>query len=149
MTNEEYMKRAIEISKDSVNNGNHPFGALLVHNGKIILEAENTVHTSNDETCHAELNLVSQANKLFDKATLNNAVLYTSTEPCAMCTGAIYWSGVATVVYACSVEKLAEVAGKGLAIPSRQIFASGVRKVEVNGPLLEEEAAEVHRGFWA
>jgi tRNA(Arg) A34 adenosine deaminase TadA len=65
-----------------------------------------------------------------------------------MCSGAIYWAGVDQVVYGCSTETLARFAGKALVFPCREIFARGTRVVDVLGPLLEDEAAEVHRGFW-
>lgn len=74
----------------------HPFGAILVdkESGKVMLEATNTVFKDKDVTRHAELNLCSTASQQFTRKQLLDAILYTSTEPCAMCSGAIYWSGI-------------------------------------------------------
>jgi tRNA(Arg) A34 adenosine deaminase TadA len=128
--------------------GNHPFGALLVKDGKVLLMAENTVNSENDCTRHAELNLVSRASQELEPAILSRSILYTSTEPCAMCAGAIYWAGIRTVVYSCSAESIGNIAGGQFVIPCRDIFARAEDQVEVIGPILAEEGAEVHEGFW-
>ena len=129
-------------------NGNEPFGALLVKDGQVILCAENTVFTGRDMTNHAEMNLVKEAMRRFEPTDLLEATLYTSTEPCAMCSGAIYWSGIGRVVFACSEARLGQIAGIGLAVPCRVVFDSGARRVEVIGPLLEEEAVQTHMNYW-
>ncbi len=97
---EMHLLRAIELAHLSRANGNHPFGSLLVDgSGRVVLEAENTALTE-DLTAHAEFNVVRAACRQFDVATLEGATLYSATEPCAMCSGAIYWSGIGRVVYA-------------------------------------------------
>ena len=145
---EQLVRRSVQLAADAVAHGNHPFGALLAKDGQVLLEAENTIYTGKDVTNHAETNLVRLAVQHYDFAFLEGCVLYTSTEPCAMCSGAIYWSGVGTVVYACSAPRLAEFAGIGLEIRSREVFASGTRKVILVGPVLEDEAIAVHAGYW-
>ena len=151
---ETFLRRAIELAKRARENGNHPFGALLVgQNGEVLLGAENTVVTERDVTGHAETNLVRNASKRFDKAVLEQATLYTSTEPCAMCSGAIYWSGISKVVFALSEKGLLELTGNNeenptMHLPCREVFKSGQRPIEVVGPMLEAEAKSVHEGFW-
>ena len=98
---------------------------------------------------HAEMNLVKLAAQHYDTAFLADCTLYTSTEPCAMCSGAIYWSGIGRMVFACSETRLGEIAGIGLNVPSRAVLQTGARTVTVVGPTnLEDEAAEVHQAFW-
>lgn len=100
-------------------------------------------------TNHAEMNLVKLAAQDHDPAFLADCTLYSSTEPCAMCSGAIYWSGIGSVVFACSETRLGEIAGIGLNVPSRAVLQTGARIVTVVGPTdLEEEAAKVHMEFW-
>jgi len=66
-----------------------------------------------------------------------------------MCAGAIYWSGIGHMVFACSETRLSQIAGIGLDVPSRAVLQTGARKVSVVGPTdLEEEAAAVHQAFW-
>jgi len=91
---ETYIRQSYQLAKNARDNGNHPFGALLTLGGEVVLTAENTVNTDKDITRHAELNLVSKASQELDTADLIQSVLYTSTEPCAMCAGAIFWSGI-------------------------------------------------------
>ena len=79
---------------------------------------------------------------------LSKAVLYISTEPCVMCSGAIYWAGINKVVFGCSAIALSKIAGGDFLIPCREVFSRGDRKIEVVGPALEEEAKKVHEGFW-
>lgn len=146
---EALIKKSIALAQQARDKGNHPFGALLVKNGEVILTAENTVHSDQDPTRHAELNLVSRASQQFDPQILEGTILYTSTEPCVMCAGAIYWVGVRQVVFGCSNQALGDLAGLGLGLTCRQVFAQGTQSTEVTGPVLEQEALTVHQGYWS
>jgi tRNA(Arg) A34 adenosine deaminase TadA len=105
---ESFTRQAIALSVSAVEHGNHPFGALLVSkDGEVLLTAENTVNASNNDiTRHAELNLISMATQKFGRETLGECTLYTSCEPCLMCTGAFRWSGIRQLVYALTNETL-------------------------------------------
>jgi tRNA(Arg) A34 adenosine deaminase TadA len=148
------LRRAIAAAARARAAGNHPFGAVLVAaNGELLLEGENTVLTERDCTGHAELNLVRQASRRFDRTVLATCTLVSSTEPCAMCAGAIFWSGIPRVVFGLEGRRLREFAAPGsaasfLGINSREVFRGASHSVTVVGPLLEEEASAVHRGFW-
>jgi tRNA(Arg) A34 adenosine deaminase TadA/GNAT superfamily N-acetyltransferase len=145
---EALVRRAIQLSADAAAKGNEPFGALIAKDGQIILEAENTVSTAQNVTNHAETNLVRMAVQKYDEAFLSGCVLYTSTEPCAMCSGAIYWSGIGAVVFACSEKRLSDYSGLALSVPCRNILHSGTHEILVQGPILEDEAAAIHAGYW-
>jgi tRNA(Arg) A34 adenosine deaminase TadA len=133
---EQFLRKSILLAKESVAKGNHPFGAVLVIDDKIVMEAENTVNTSRDVTRHAELNLISRAVQELTLEQLAKATLYASTEPCLMCTGAIYWSGIKEVVYASTKDALAKYAGPATI------------DLRIEGPLLEEEGSKVHEQYW-
>ena len=151
---EALLRRAAALARAARNRGNHPFGSLLAEaDGTVVLEAENTVVTEADATGHAETNLVRLASRRYPRETLGRMTLYTSTEPCAMCSGAIYWSGIGQVVYALAESALAELTGPDpenptLRLPCREVFARGQRPVEVRGPFPLPEALAVHEGFW-
>lgn len=137
--------------ESAVAKGNHPFGAILVHGDDVLIESENSIHTSKDPTAHAELNLTR---KISDHPQIDNemratAILYTSTEPCIMCCGAIYWAGISAVVYSVSHAKLAEYAGKDFLCSCKEVFAKGSRAITVIGPVLEDEGAKVHAQYWS
>ena len=145
---EEFIKRAYALAQEAAVKGDHPFSALLVVSGLIVLECLNTVNTSGDVTRHPELDILRLASTSVSRSDLEQAVLYASTEPCAMCCGAIYWSGVPTLVYGCSAETLGEIAGGSFVVPSRELLSKGKRAIDVIGPILPEEGAEIHRKFW-
>ena len=146
------LRTAISLAASAREHGNQPFGALLADaNGQVLLTAENTITTAQDATGHAETNLVRLASAQFSAEELAQTTLYTSTEPCPMCSGAIFWSGIGRVVYALSEDGLYGMTGESpesLKLPCREVFARAGRPVEVFGPLLEAEAAQVHAGFW-
>ena len=146
-----HLLRAIAVSWQAREHGNHPFGAILVGaDGQALLEAENTVVTERDVTGHAELNLVRAASRDLPADVLAASTLYSSCEPCAMCAGAIFWSGIGRLVYALAGSTLNRISGDGPALehPARVVLADGNRVVEVSGPHLEDEAAVAHREFW-
>ena len=148
------MLQAVAIAARARANGNHPFGALLADaQGQVVLTAENTVVTNSDATGHAETNLVRLASTRYSVAELGAMVLYTSTEPCAMCSGAIFWSGIGGVTYALAETTLYEFTGDDesnltLELPCRSVFAAGRRQITVQGPFELAEARAVHAGFW-
>jgi tRNA(Arg) A34 adenosine deaminase TadA len=153
-SHEQLLLQAIALAGAARAHGNHPFGALLVdHHARVLFTAENTVVTGPDATGHAETNLVRQASASYSAQELARTTLYTSTEPCAMCAGAIYWSGIGTVVYGLAETALYELIGDDphnptLLLPCRTVFAAGRRPVKVVGPFEIEQARGVHAGFW-
>lgn len=148
-----HLRRAIHLAKTAREHGNHPFGALLVAtDGDVLAEAENSVVTGQDCTAHAELNLVRLVSGRYDTDALAGSTLYSSTEPCAMCAGAIHWSGIGRVVYGLSEEHLYQLTGEDpadrpLRLSCREVFERSARPIQVGGPALEAEAEAVHRGF--
>ena len=151
---ETLLRRAIAVAAAARAKGNHPFGAILVGpEGDVLLEAGNTVVTGRDATGHAERNLMTLASRRFPRDLLARCTMYTSTEPCAMCAGAVYWTGVRRVVYGLAERDLLAMTGAHpenptFDLPCRVVFAAGQAATEVAGPLLIAEARAVHEGFW-
>jgi len=96
----EFMKRAIELSIESVNNGGGPFGSVIVKDNKIISEGSNKVTTNNDPTAHGEIVAIREACKKLNNFSLNQCELYSTCEPCPMCLSAIYWARIDKIYYA-------------------------------------------------
>lgn len=143
------LRRAYEIARSAGKNGNHPFGALLARDGEILAEAENDVVVSRDVTRHAETYLVSLAARRLDPAALAASTLYTSTEPCLMCAGAIHWAGIRRVVYGASNVGMVRVLGETWhGIPVREALQRLGSGAEVVGPVLEAEGLRIHRECW-
>jgi tRNA(Arg) A34 adenosine deaminase TadA len=147
-----FLSQVFKLAQHSRDIGHHPFAAIIVNGqGEIIAQSHNL--SSQDRTAHAEMNALKVASSQFSPAELASATLYSNAEPCAMCSGGIYWSGVGRVVYALSEADLLAVTGNDpenptLSLPCRVVFASGQRPTTVIGPMRKEEALQAHLGFW-
>ena len=149
------LRLAFDVARRARAEGNHPFGAVLAGpDGEVWLEQGNGFAVDGgDMTAHAERLLAGAASRRFGAARLLACTLYVSAEPCAMCAGAIYWAGIGRVVYGQSERDLKRQTGDHaenptLDLPCRVVFGAGQRPVEVVGPALEEEAAQLQEGFW-
>ena len=107
---EELMREAIRLSRESITKGGGPFGAVIVRNGEVIAAASNSVVPDNDPTAHAEVNCIREACRKLGTIDLSDCVIYTSCEPCPMCLGAIYWAHIGKIYYA-NTRKDAEAIG--------------------------------------
>lgn len=150
-----FLRRAIDLARQARIDGRHPFGALIVNErgDTIVAARNNAVRPQGDPTQHAEMVACGEAARLLPESELAKCTLYTSTEPCAMCAGAIYWTGIGRVVFALAETGLLRYTGSHqenptLDLPCREVFARGGKRIVVAGPLLEEEAGKVHEGFW-
>ena len=147
----QFLRQAFSVARRAREHGNYPFGSILVsEHGEVLLEAENTVVSDNDCAGHAEVNLVREAVRRFDPGVLSKGVVYASAEPCAMCSGALFWGGIGRLVYGLSKRRASEVerdrgAGPQLMLGCRAVLSAGERAVGVEGPALEEEAELVLR----
>ena len=154
LDHEALLRLAIAESRKSREAGNHPFASILVGpDGTVLMTQHNAYLPDHDMTGHAERVLMTRASTTLPRELLAECTIYTSAEPCAMCTGAIYWTGLKRLVYGLSEHKMKAIIGAHadnptLDLPCRDVFAAGQRQVEVIGPMLEDEAAAVHEGAW-
>lgn len=151
-----YLRKANEIAKKTVETGNTPFGAILVNSdGTILMEQGNEENDLHDATAHAERVLASRASRSFDKGKLFHCTLYTTVEPCPMCTGAIYWANIGRIVFGITEKQLLAMTGSNEKNPTfnmgvQKIVDAGQKQIEVLGPFseVEKEIVALHRGFW-
>jgi tRNA(Arg) A34 adenosine deaminase TadA len=146
-----YMARAYELARYATTHGGGPFGALLVKDGKILAEYSNCVHSTGDVTKHAEAGLISAFSPKIDRATFAKSTLYTSTEPCTMCCGAICFAGIGRVVYGVSEAPFEQVMGVKPGpnpLTSHEILGRISPKIRVVGPLMEAEGLIIHEEYW-
>ncbi|MEV7885026.1 nucleoside deaminase [Streptomyces sp. NPDC002817] len=130
---EHLLRRAIALAAHAVTLGDAPYGSLLAGpDGEILVEAHNTVLRDNDISAHPELKLARWAARELAPDTAARTTLYTSCQPCGMCTGGIARSGLGRVVYALSTEQLIELNPASGAWPT----------VEQHGPALFDEARD-------
>lgn len=148
----QFVAQVIAVAGRSREHGNPPFGALLVDGeGRLLLEEENTTTTENDITAHPELKVAMLAARQWDAAFLAGCTMYASTEPCAMCTTALYRAGIGRVVFALSSATSRKLQGNPanwLALTCRDVLAHGGRPVEVVGPVDEDSALVNFEGLY-
>jgi guanine deaminase len=96
-----------EATEGMLANDGGPFGAVIIHSGKVIAAAHNEVLKTNDPTAHAEILAIRQASKELGRFDLSECILYVTCKPCPMCLGAIYWARIGTVYYGATEEDAA------------------------------------------
>lgn len=142
-----FLRMALDVARKSRALGEDPFGAILVYEGKVVHESIDKTIQLSDPTAHAETNLIREYCSENKRFALEGYTLYSSAEPCIMCAGAIRWARISRVVYSVSQERLQGMSGGTKKISCRDVCSVGKKKVEVVGPLLEEEGLEVFRDY--
>jgi len=131
---ERNLRRAVQLAAEARAAGDMPFGSLLAGpDGDVLAEDRNTVLTEQDITAHPELKLARWAAQRLEPGTARETTLYTSCQPCPMCTGAIARSGLGRVVFALSGEQLQELRPSGAVGPD-------AAQIVYEGPALFDEA---------
>ena len=149
-----YLRQAIDWSRTARARGNRPFGAVVVSaDGDVLGEAFCNTTETGDCTGHAETNVVRLLSPRVDRAVLAQATLYSSAEPCVMCAGAIFWSGIGRVVFGIDAVRLRVFRGelgeqRDAELSCRDVFAASPHAIECIGPALIDEAGAPHEGFW-
>jgi tRNA(Arg) A34 adenosine deaminase TadA len=138
------MRRAIELSKQSVRNGGGPFGAVIARNGEIVAEGSNCVTIDCDPTAHAEVSTIRKACKALGTYNLSGCEIYTSCEPCPMCFGAIYWAHL-DKIYMGNDRKDAAKIGFDDDFIYQEIALSAEQRKKPSEVLLREEALEAFK----
>ena len=143
------MREVFAIARRARAHGNRPFGAMLVAgNGAVLAVAENSQITEEQVLAHAEMNLLRRAVQDFTPDVLAASTMYASAEPCAMCAGAMFWSGVRRLVFGLSGERLHQLSGfaSHLRVASaRDVLARSGDQIEIIGPVFELEGEEIFK----
>jgi tRNA(Arg) A34 adenosine deaminase TadA len=141
---ESFMRRAIALSCQGVEEGGGPFGAVVVREGRIIGEGRNNVVPGRDPTQHAEIVAIRAACAALGTHDLTGAVIYTSCEPCPMCLSAIWWARIGEIVYANDRAGAAAIGFDDAAIYEEVARPLHARRLPLRR-LLAEEALEAFR----
>ena len=133
MSDEAFMRRALELAKRAEQEGEVPVGAVVVMDGGIVGEGWNRPISARDPTAHAEIQAMRAAAGALKNYRLSGATLYVTLEPCDMCLGAMFHARIARAVY-------------GATDPKKQVLKSQVR---LEGGLLAAECGTLLTGFFA
>ncbi|PSQ17638.1 tRNA-specific adenosine deaminase [Halobacteriales archaeon QS_8_69_26] len=141
----EAMRRALALAEEAAEAGDEPFGSVLVYDGTVIAAERNTVVTDDDVTAHPELKLARWAGRQLSPDERRATTMYTSTEPCPMCSGAIRIVGLGRVVYSTSSGVLSSITGSEPSLPASEVLGD---ETTVDGPLLPQAGRAIHEDYW-
>lgn len=145
---EQFMAEAIRLSALAVEHGNEPFGAVLVKDGEIVYTNENQIYTAADPTFHAEAGLLRRFFAETHITDLSGYTLYSSCEPCFMCSGALVWAKLGRLVYGASDADLGALLGETGSACSDMVFRNSPHRPAVTAGVLREESLEVLRAYF-
>ncbi len=149
MNDEYFMEKAIELSALAAEHGNEPFGAVLVKDNQIVYTNENQIYTKNDPTFHAEMGLL----RLFCAETgitdLRDYTLYSSCEPCFMCSGAMVWLNLGRLVFSAGNNDLEEMLGNKGCDCSAVVFENSFRQPKVTAGILREKSLKILKNYFS
>ena len=147
---EKFMKQAIELSKLAVAHGNEPFGAVLVKDDEVVFSNENQIYTKHDPTYHGEAGLIRNFCAKTGITDLSEYTLYSSCEPCFMCSGAMVWTKLGRLVYAASNDDLEKILGNdGGCNCSKIVFDNSFWQPEVTTGILRDESIEILTAYFS
>ena len=133
MTDEQFMRRALELARRAQDEGEVPVGAVVALEGRIVGEGWNRPISASDPTAHAEIESLRAASLSQKNYRLTGATLYVTLEPCDMCLGAMFHARIARVVY-------------GAKDPKKQVLKS---QLKVEGGVLAGDCGAILSDFFA
>lgn len=149
MQDEVFMKKAIELSRLAVEHGNETFGAVLVKDGEIVFTNENQIYSKHDPSFHAEAGLIREFCAKTGISNLQEYTMYSSCEPCFMCSGAMVWVKLGRLVYGASNIELENILGNQGCNCSKLVFDNSFWKPEVTEGVLRDESLEVLKEYFS
>lgn len=149
MQDEVFMQKAIELSRLAVAHGNEPFGAVLVKDGEIVFTNENQIYTRHDPTFHGEARLIREFCAQTGVTDLRDYTMYSSCEPCFMCSGAMVWVKLGRLVYGASNIELEAILGNEGCCCSQMVFDHSFWQPQVTAGVLREESLSILREYFS
>ena len=144
MKKEFLMREALVQAKKALKKGEVPIGAVVVLGDEIIGRGYNQPITMKDPTAHAEIIALKEASNRLDNYRLNEAIIYTTLEPCLMCAGALVHARIKKIIFAAQDTKSGVVVNNGGLIQSEFLN----HKVSFEGGILEKQASKLLKDFF-
>ena len=148
MQDEVFMRKAIELSMLAVEHGNEPFGAVLVKDNEMVFTNENQIYTRHDPTFHGEAGLIREFCAQTGITDLQEYTMYSSCEPCFMCSGAMVWVKLGRLVYAASNMELEKILGNEGCNCSKMVFDNSFWQPQVTAGVLREESLVILNAYF-
>jgi tRNA(Arg) A34 adenosine deaminase TadA len=140
MTDEDFMRLAIQEAWQGLEKGEMPFGACIVRNGQVVAVAHNSARADLDTTAHAEVQAIRRSSRRIKAMELTGGTIYSTCEPCPMCFTACVWAKLEKIVYACRIEDAERAGIRQVPILSSRMNQLAQSGVVLVGDLLREES---------
>ena len=143
MVDADFMRMAIQAAREGMGKGEMPFGACIVHKGKVLAVAHNSAKADIDTTAHGEVQAIRAASRQLRQLNLPGATIYTTCEPCPMCFAACLWANLGRIVYACRIEDAAKAGIRQIPIPTIRMKQLSQSDVLITGDVLREDSLKL------
>ena len=141
---EDMLRLAIAEARASRQDGNKGYGAVVVLGREILGKAHDTAVTEHDPSRHAEVNAIRQAVQVFGDGNLSGAILFSTCEPCPMCSSLAVWANLTTIVYGVSIEETVKMGKSRIRVSAKEIIEQSPVMIEVIGEVLREECRALY-----
>jgi tRNA(Arg) A34 adenosine deaminase TadA len=148
MSDEAFMREALRVALEGVGEGQAPFGACIVKEGRIVASAHNAVWRDTDITAHAEVRAIRSACEKLGTVDLSGCVIYSTCEPCPMCFSACHWARLTRIVYGARIGDAEDFGFHELPVSAERMSELGGGEMTIVGDLLRDEALQLFRE-WA
>ncbi len=140
----EMMEIAIEQAKASKRAGDKGYGAVVALGRRILASGHDTTVTERDPSRHAEVNVIRQAARVREDSNLSGAVLFSTCEPCPMCSSLAVWANLTTIVFGVTIEETARLGKSRILVGTDEIVRRSGVMVEVIGGVLADECRSLY-----
>ncbi|MCX8175230.1 MAG: nucleoside deaminase [Candidatus Micrarchaeota archaeon] len=142
-----FMRIAIKKTVEGIKDGQTPFGAAIVKDGKLICAAHNVVWDTMDITAHGEVNAIRIACRRLGTIDLSGCTIYSTCEPCPMCFSAIHWAKISRIVFGATIADAKSAGFRELEITNAQMKRMGKSKIKIKGGVLRSECLRLFALF--
>lgn len=149
MRDEQFMRKALEQAIAGAAEGQTPFGACIVKDGRIVACEHNAVWATTDATAHAEIRAIRAACRALGTIDLTGCTIYTTCEPCPMCFAACHWAHLDRIVYGAGIADAQAAGFRELTISAEEMKRLGGSPIALQGGVLREECARFMREWGA
>jgi tRNA(Arg) A34 adenosine deaminase TadA len=138
------MNYALDEAGISKSEGNKGYGALVLMGETVLSKAHDTAITEKDPSKHVEVNALRQAVKVYGDSNLCGAILFTTCEPCPMCTSLAIWANISAIVYSISIKDTIKLGRTRISLSSIEIIKKSPVNIEIISDVLKDKCKELY-----
>jgi tRNA(Arg) A34 adenosine deaminase TadA len=143
MSEEHWMRFAIEEARKGIEAGQSPFGAAIVRDGRLVVAAHNVVWQMTDSTAHAEVTAIREACRSLNRIDLSGCTIYSTCEPCPMCFSACHWAKLDRIVYGASIADAKGAGFNELAVSNEELKQLGGSQIAITPAVLLDDCQQL------